>query len=162
MAERAFLPMLVKADAAHIVNTSSINGLWASVGPTVPHTAYSAAKFAVKGFSEALLVDLRLNAPHVKVAVVMPGHIGTSIALNTNAVLGKPDFLHMAEADVALVREQLVKRGLPVADADDEQIRAIVAYIRVLQESHRGRPEDVPAMSHDRHLHGRLPPGGSV
>ena len=41
--------------------------------------AYSSAKFAVKGFSEALLVDLRLNAPHVKVAVVMPGHIGTSI-----------------------------------------------------------------------------------
>src|SRR5262249_31054515 len=34
---RAFLPMLVKADAAHIVNTSSVNGFWASLGPNVPH-----------------------------------------------------------------------------------------------------------------------------
>ena len=45
----------------------------------MPHTAYSSAKFAVKGFSEALLEDFRINAPHVKVAVVMPGHIGTDI-----------------------------------------------------------------------------------
>ena len=49
---RAFLPMMLKASEAHIVNTSSINGFWASVGPSVPHTSYSAAKFAVKGFSE--------------------------------------------------------------------------------------------------------------
>ncbi len=47
---RAFLPMLLKADRGHIINTSSVNGFWASVGPTIPHTAYSAAKFAVKGF----------------------------------------------------------------------------------------------------------------
>src|SRR5271165_6350563 len=46
---RTFLPMLVKADRAHIVNTSSVNGFWASVGPRTPHTAYCAAKFAVKG-----------------------------------------------------------------------------------------------------------------
>jgi hypothetical protein len=32
----------------------------------VPHTAYSAAKFAAKGFTEALITDLRLNAPHIK------------------------------------------------------------------------------------------------
>src|SRR5579871_3416814 len=51
---RAFLPMLLKAEAGHIVNTSSVNGFWASVGPRVPHTAYAAAKFAVKGFAEAL------------------------------------------------------------------------------------------------------------
>jgi NAD(P)-dependent dehydrogenase (short-subunit alcohol dehydrogenase family) len=38
----------------------------------VPHTAYSAAKFAVKGFTEALMTDLRLNAPHIKCSVVMP------------------------------------------------------------------------------------------
>ena len=45
---RAFLPLLQAADEAHIVNTSSMNGFWASVGPGAPHTAYSAAKFAVK------------------------------------------------------------------------------------------------------------------
>jgi NAD(P)-dependent dehydrogenase (short-subunit alcohol dehydrogenase family) len=71
------------ADEGHIVNTSSVNGFWASIGPDRPHTAYSAAKFAVKGFSEALITDLRVNAPHVKVSVVMPGHIGTSIVENS-------------------------------------------------------------------------------
>ena len=48
---RTFLPMLLKADEGHIVNTSSVNGFWASVGMGVSHTAYSAAKFAVKGFT---------------------------------------------------------------------------------------------------------------
>ena len=49
------------------------------------HTAYSAAKFAVKGFTEAMINDLRLNAPHVKCSVVMPGHIGTSIVSSTSS-----------------------------------------------------------------------------
>jgi NAD(P)-dependent dehydrogenase (short-subunit alcohol dehydrogenase family) len=80
---RTFMPLLIAADAGHIVNTSSVNGFWASIGPDRPHTAYSAAKFAVKGFSEALITDLRVNAPHVKVSVVMPGHIGTSIVENS-------------------------------------------------------------------------------
>ena len=83
---RTFLPMLLKADEGHIVNTSSVNGFWASVGMGVSHTAYSAAKFAVKGFTEALINDLRLNAPHIKCSVVMPGHIGTSIVSNTRKV----------------------------------------------------------------------------
>ena len=80
---RAFLPALMAADEAHIVNTSSVNGFWASLGPDRPHTAYSAAKFAVKGFTEALITDLRVHAPHVKCSVVMPGHIGTGIAGNS-------------------------------------------------------------------------------
>jgi len=85
---RAFLPLLIAAPQGHIINTSSVNGFWASMGPTRPHTAYSAAKFAVKGFTEALVTDLRLNAPHVKASVVIPGHIGTSIALNSVKVRG--------------------------------------------------------------------------
>ena len=83
---RTFLPLMMKADEAHIVNTSSVNGFWASVGLGVPHTAYSAAKFAVKGFTEALMTDLRLNAPHIKCSVVMPGHIGTSIVSNSRKI----------------------------------------------------------------------------
>ena len=83
---RAFLPMLQNAEEGHIVNTSSINGFWASVGPCTPHTAYSAAKFAVKGFTEALITDLRINAPHIKCSVVMPGQIGTSIRANTRKI----------------------------------------------------------------------------
>ncbi|MEZ5237343.1 MAG: SDR family NAD(P)-dependent oxidoreductase [Acidimicrobiales bacterium] len=85
---RVFLPLLVRADAGHVVNTASVNGFWASLGPRRAHTAYAAAKFAVKGFTEALITDLRLNAPHVGASVVMPGHIGTGIALNSVAVLG--------------------------------------------------------------------------
>lgn len=85
---RTFLPAMMKADAGHIVNTSSVNGFWASLGPTHPHTAYSAAKFAVKGFTEALIQDLAMHAPNLSAHVVMPGHIGTGIALNSAAVHG--------------------------------------------------------------------------
>ena len=80
---RVFMPLLLKATEGHVVNVSSVNGFWASIGPQTPHTAYCAAKFAVKGFTEALMTDLAINAPHVKASVVMPGHIGTKIALNT-------------------------------------------------------------------------------
>ncbi len=80
---RAFLPLLIASDEGHLVNTSSVNGFWASLGPERPHTSYSAAKFAVKGFTEALVNDLRLHAPHVKCSVVMPGHIGTNIVTNS-------------------------------------------------------------------------------
>ena len=85
---RAFMPMLLASDEGHVVNTSSVNGFWASLGPGIPHTAYSAAKFAVKGFTEALITDFRLNAPHLRASVVMPGHIGTSIVINSGKVLG--------------------------------------------------------------------------
>lgn len=123
---RAFLPLLVAAEEGHIVNTSSVNGFWASLGPGVPHTAYSAAKFAVKGFSEALINDLRVNAPHVGVSVVMPGHIGTSIALNTGRVLRGRDISEMTAEEVAAVRARMVARGLPVDNVPDDHIRAAV------------------------------------
>ena len=84
---RAFLPNLMAADESRLVNTSSVNGFWASLGPRIPHTAYSTAKFAVKGFSEALIEDLRVNAPHVKVSVVMPGHVGTDIVAELRAAI---------------------------------------------------------------------------
>jgi NAD(P)-dependent dehydrogenase (short-subunit alcohol dehydrogenase family) len=87
---RAFLPLLIKAPAGVLVNTSSVNGFWASLGPGVPHTAYSTAKFAVKGLSEALIEDLRTHAPHVRVAVVMPGHVGTDIVANSMMAFGVP------------------------------------------------------------------------
>src|SRR3569833_2868125 len=48
---RTFLPMLMQAEEGHIVNTSSVNGFWASLGVGVAHTAYSAAKFTEKGFN---------------------------------------------------------------------------------------------------------------
>ncbi len=120
---RAFLPLLVASDEAHLVNTSSVNGFWASLGPEVPHTAYSAAKFAVKGFTEALINDLRVNAPHVGVSLVMPGHVGTSIVLNSRAVLGQPSPKEMTSEDLRPVRERIKRQGLPADALSDDMLR---------------------------------------
>ena len=114
---RAFADLVVASDDAYVVNTSSVNGFWASLGPGVPHTAYSAAKFAVKGFSEALMEDFRVNAPHVKVAVVMPGHIGTDIVLNSRELLG---------VDLDEARTQMARRGLETDGFSDDDIQNLM------------------------------------
>ncbi|MGA7806380.1 SDR family NAD(P)-dependent oxidoreductase [Bradyrhizobium sp.] len=120
---RTFLPLLMKADEGHIINTSSVNGFWASIGMGVSHTAYSAAKFAVKGFTEALINDLRLNAPHIKCSVVMPGHIGTSIVSNTRKVLIGSERLNPEE--ILQARQRLTGLGVDVAAMSDEDIQAL-------------------------------------
>jgi NAD(P)-dependent dehydrogenase (short-subunit alcohol dehydrogenase family) len=135
---RTFLPMLIKADEGHIVNTSSVNGFWASIGPGASHTAYSAAKFAVKGFTEALINDLRLNAPHIKCSVVMPGHIGTSIVANSRKVLNGTDSDRLSENEVAQTRVRLTVAGIDVSAMSDEEIQGMVA------ERARSFREDAP------------------
>ncbi|MEI2734052.1 MAG: SDR family NAD(P)-dependent oxidoreductase [Rhodoblastus sp.] len=124
-----FLPMLTKADEAHIVNTSSVNGFWATIGPETSHTAYSAAKFAVKGFSEALMTDLRLNAPHIKCSVVMPGHIGTSIVFNSRRVHGGGEDVAPSETELKMIRARLARAGVNVAAMDDAQVAAAAAAV---------------------------------
>ncbi len=119
---RAFMPLLVAAPEAHMINTSSVNGFWASLGPQSAHTAYSAAKFAVKGFTEALVNDFRNNAPHVKVSLVMPGHIGTSIVINSGRILGM-DPKEVPDAQIEETRARLVRMGLPVEGLTTDQIR---------------------------------------
>jgi NAD(P)-dependent dehydrogenase (short-subunit alcohol dehydrogenase family) len=120
---RTFLPLLLKADEGHIVNTSSVNGFWATVGMGVSHTAYSAAKFAVKGFTEALINDLRLNAPHIKCSVVMPGHIGTSIVSNSRKVLNGAD--QMTPNELLQARQRLKGMGVDTGPMSDEDIQNI-------------------------------------
>jgi len=110
---RAFTDLVVASDEGYVINTSSVNGFWASLGPGVPHTAYSAAKFAVKGFTEALMEDFRVNAPHVHVAVVMPGHVGTDIVINSRQILG---------IDLGEARRQLARRGLATDGMSDDDI----------------------------------------
>jgi NAD(P)-dependent dehydrogenase (short-subunit alcohol dehydrogenase family) len=112
---RAFLPLLIASGDGVLVNTSSVNGFWAALGPGAPNSAYSTAKFAVKGFSEALIEDLRANAPEVRVAVVMPGHVGTDIVANSLRARGLPEPEHMSDAQL----EELIPR-----DAQAELIRA--------------------------------------
>lgn len=111
----AFLDALVASQDGHIVNTSSVNGFWASIGNDRPHTAYSAAKFAVKGFTEALMTDLAVNAPHVKASVVMPGHIGTSIVQNS-AEFGHRD-MTAEERELAKAANQMFHDMAPMTAA---------------------------------------------
>jgi len=122
---RTFLPLLLKADEGHIVNTSSVNGFWASVGMGVAHTAYSAAKFAVKGFTEALINDLRLNAPHIKCSVVMPGHIGTSIISNSRKIQTGSETDQLSANEILSTRQRLKGMGIDTAAMSDEDIQAI-------------------------------------
>ncbi|MDP1839852.1 MAG: SDR family NAD(P)-dependent oxidoreductase, partial [Reyranella sp.] len=116
---RAFLPMLKRADAGHIINTSSVNGFWAAIAPHIPQTAYAAAKFAVKGFTEALVTDLRLNAPHIKCSVVMPGHIGTSIVANSRKVQSGNDTDVMTPREIAQARARIASMGRDAAALSD-------------------------------------------
>ena len=102
---RVFLPLLIASGDGVLVNTSSVNGFWAALGP-VPNSAYSTAKFAVKGFTEALIVDLRANAPQVRVALVMPGHVGTDIIANSLRARGFPAPEQMSDEQV----EELIPR----------------------------------------------------
>jgi len=123
---RAFVPLLMASNDGYLVNTSSVNGFWASLGPGIPHTAYSSAKFAVKGFSEALLEDFRVNAPHVKVAVVMPGHIGTDIVNNSRRILGGPEPEDMTQEELDQVRSDMARRGLQLEGVEDDDLRKLV------------------------------------
>ncbi len=123
---RAFVPLLLESQEGALINTSSVNGFWATLGPATAHTAYSAAKFAVKGFTEALINDFRLHAPQIQVALVMPGHVGTSIALNSSRVLGHGTALELDAADVARARERMMRAGAPVSNLTDDQIRALL------------------------------------
>lgn len=123
---RAFLPLLLAADEGHVVNTSSVNGFYAALGPNGPHTAYSAAKFAVKGFTEALITDFRNNAPHLHAHVVMPGHIGTSIVLNSMkahaGAVGEGD-------DESRQRGMLATMGFPVEGASPDELAAFMTMV---------------------------------
>lgn len=123
---RAFVPLLIASDEAMLINTSSVNGFWAALGPGMAHTAYSTAKFAVKGFSEALLEDFRINAPHVKVAVVMPGHIGTDIVTNSQRIHRGAEPAAMTDDQLSQERAELVRQGLPIGELGDEEFRQVL------------------------------------
>ena len=73
---RAFIPHLINHSEAAIVNTSSIFGMVAVPG----QTAYHATKFAVRGFTESLTLEMKETNPNLQIHCVHPGHIGTNIA----------------------------------------------------------------------------------
>jgi short-subunit dehydrogenase len=92
-ATRAFLPHLRRQREAHIVNLSSIFGIVAPPG----QTAYAAAKFAVRGFSESLRHELQMAASPVRLSVVHPGGVSTNIVRNAHSGAGVTDNARRAQ-----------------------------------------------------------------
>lgn len=147
---RVFLPMLMAAETSYIVNTSSVNGLWASLGPDRPHTSYSAAKFAVRGFTEALIQDLALHAPNVQAHVVFPGHVGTGIAGNTVAAHGiDPAIVPAVMERAAAFRNEAPTTSASAATIILDAVRAGEWRILIGEDAHvldsmvRDRPTEV-------------------
>jgi NADP-dependent 3-hydroxy acid dehydrogenase YdfG len=81
---KAFLPHLIESGDGHVVNVSSLFGIFSVPG----QAAYNAAKFAVRGFTEALRQEMALAKHPVKVTTVHPGGVKTAIARNMTAAEG--------------------------------------------------------------------------
>jgi NAD(P)-dependent dehydrogenase (short-subunit alcohol dehydrogenase family) len=131
---RVFLPLLIESGDGVLVNTSSVGGFWATGGPGMPNTAYAAAKFAVRGFTEALIEDLRTNAPQVRAVVVLPGHVGTGILANSLRAHGLPEPGQMNDAQVeGLIppgaRAGLIRAGLLAASPTAGGLRQALARL---------------------------------
>lgn len=110
---KLFMPLLMAADDAHIVNISSVFGL---VG--VPRqSSYCASKFAVRGFSESLRAEL--GHTHVSVTSVHPGGVATNIAAKTRVV---GDALEQARHEKIIRR---FRKMLPPEKAAEAVVRGI-------------------------------------
>jgi len=82
---KAFLPYLIESGDGHLANISSLFGLMG----TPSQGAYNAAKFAVRGFTEALRQEMLIARHPVQVTCVHPGGVRTAIARNAGAVPGR-------------------------------------------------------------------------
>jgi short-subunit dehydrogenase len=107
---RAFLPHLAQQREAHIVNLSSIFGIVAPPG----QTAYAAAKFAVRGFSESLRHELQMAGSAIRLSVVHPGGVATNIARNSRTGSGMTDNARRVQA---IERFEAVAKTTPHAAA---------------------------------------------
>lgn len=119
---RAFLPHLSAQREAHIVNLSSIFGIIAPPG----QTAYAAAKFAVRGFSESLRHELQMAASPVRLSVVHPGGVATDIARNSRTGTGMTDNARRAQS---IERFDAVAKTTPAA-----------AALRIIQGIEKNQP----------------------
>jgi len=115
---KAFLPFLKQADEGHIVNISSVFGL---VGiPT--QSAYNAAKFAVRGFTESLRMELEIEGSQVSCSCVHPGGIKTNIA--RNARMNDVSHITGADAEKSIADFEKMFRTTP-ADAASTIINGV-------------------------------------
>jgi NAD(P)-dependent dehydrogenase (short-subunit alcohol dehydrogenase family) len=113
---RAFVPILMQQDEAHMVNTASIAGLAAGpfMGP------YNASKHAVVALSETLYHEMAMMAPQVKVSVLCPGWVKTRIADSARNRPGGTEET-AAEAPARQLLESVIENGMP-----PEELAAIV------------------------------------
>ncbi|MEV7395566.1 SDR family NAD(P)-dependent oxidoreductase [Aeromicrobium sp. NPDC092404] len=126
---KAFLPHLVESGDGHVVNISSIFGLF-----SVPsQSAYNAAKFAVRGFTESLRQEMVLAKRPVKVTCVHPGGIKTNIARNAEQVEGR-DHDKLASSFDKLARTSPEKAAKVILDGvENNKARVLIgADARVL------------------------------
>jgi NAD(P)-dependent dehydrogenase (short-subunit alcohol dehydrogenase family) len=132
---RAFLPLLIASGDGVLVNVSSVAGFWATAGSGSPITAYSTSEFAIKGFSEALVEDLRSNAPQVRVVVVMPGLVNTDIYENSQRALGLPAWDELSDAQLLELlpdgtRSTLIAMGLLAEDFSADDLRHLIPRMK--------------------------------
>jgi short-subunit dehydrogenase len=121
-ATRAFLPQLSTRPEAHVVNLSSIFGI---IGPP-GQTAYCAAKFAVRGFSESLRHELQMANSPVRLSVVHPGGVATNIVRNSRTGTGITDNARRSES---IERFEQVAKTTPEA-----------AALRIIQGIEKNQP----------------------
>lgn len=107
---RAFLPHLARQPEAHIVNLSSIFGIVAPPG----QSAYAAAKFAVRGFSESLRHELQMAKSPIRLTVVHPGGVTTNIVRNSRTGVGVTDNARRAQT---IERFDAIAKTTPAAAA---------------------------------------------
>jgi NAD(P)-dependent dehydrogenase (short-subunit alcohol dehydrogenase family) len=119
---RAFLPHLNTLQEAHIVNVSSIFGIIAPPG----QSAYAAAKFAVRGFSESVRHELAAAGSPVRLSVVHPGGVATSIARSSRTGIGVTDNAR---------RAQMIDRFEAAAKTTPKQ-----AALRIIRGIERNEP----------------------
>jgi NAD(P)-dependent dehydrogenase (short-subunit alcohol dehydrogenase family) len=109
---KEFLPYLIESGEGHVVNISSLFGILSIPG----QSAYNAAKFGVRGFTEALRQEMVLAGHPVGVTCVHPGGIKTSIARNARAV-GVDQAQHADFFDKKLARTTAEEAARVILDA---------------------------------------------
>jgi len=124
---KAFLPHLKAAGEGHVVNLSSVFGLI-----SIPsQSAYNAAKFAVRGFTDALRLELEMEGAGVSCTTVHPGGIKTNIARNARidasvaSLTGDPDAARSNFDKVALTSPEKAARQI-LAAVEHDRRRALI------------------------------------
>lgn len=151
---RAFLPLLIASGEGALVNISSLNGLMAQG----EMTGYCTSKFAVRGFTEAIRVEMLMQDRPVQVVVVHPGGVRTNIAAAARASAKNltPEEQARADARRRLYEEKLLRMPPEAAAAEilDGIARGrcrivVTSKAKVLDKLVRLMPERYPKLIAD-------------